>query len=331
MRLQDAILSVTGRPSEFIRRGSVGESEGAPGRWATIGGNRVWLPGSRVTRLCKPEEGIVYEIQCDDEGAEAEVVYRKPSEGGRGYERQSVARLPSYEAGCSFATWHSKIVKAASGRTDESIAREMRQLVLELCSNPYASRVMEAEADVAMDYADRVDEAANVIRGVKLLGIESRNTARVLGLDPVRYGAALERPYGYTPDGLRAALPLYEGSAIYLDHRPFEFDQTGARIIKSGERSANDLLGAARNVRFIDGHGLYGDFHYLAAHPFAPRLVEAARRFPTKLAFSHEAGYDEPILRDGKVFLSRITDVDGIALIASKPGTTSGLFESLRS
>jgi hypothetical protein len=345
-------------------------AEGQPGRWATISGRPVWLPGTKLTRLCKPEEGHVYEISCEDGKDEHEVHYRKPNASQRfGYDKQHIATAPTYEAACSVAGWHSKALGkradesqpsddiapdkakeilrdgtvhgrpltdaqrgmfgAAAGQADES-AQPFRQLVLELWS-PSHPRVLElASSDwPASDYSTRIDADSQVIRDVKLLGVQSRNTGRVLGLDPIKFGEALERPYGYTADGLRAALPLYEDAAVFLDHRPFDFDQSGARIIKTSERSASDLLGVMRNVRFADGDGIRGDFYYLSTHPFVPQLLETARKFPRKLAFSQEAGYDDPVLRDGQIWLSRITDVDGIALIASKPGTTAGLFESL--
>src|SRR5262249_2363425 len=46
---------------------------------------------------------------------------------------------------------------------------------------------------------DRVDVKGGVIHGVKIVGLESRNIGRTIGLDPDEFAGALDKPYGYSP------------------------------------------------------------------------------------------------------------------------------------
>lgn len=175
---------------------------------------------------------------------------------------------------------------------------------------------------------ERIDTTNHVIRGVKLIGIESRNPARVLGLSESDFGNAVDRPYRYSLEGLRQAASLYENAKVYLDHTAFKIDDDGRRVVNAGDtQRSNQLLGWVQNVTAHED-GLYGDLHYLDSHPFAARLVELADRNPKIISLSHEAVFGDPQLIDGRVVLNEITAVERIALISERPGTTNGLFES---
>lgn len=181
---------------------------------------------------------------------------------------------------------------------------------------------------------NRIDETAGVIRGVKLVGVQSINLARTIGINYDQVGAAANQPYSYSMAALKNAVPLYEGASVYQNHQPFTYDnKTGHRQVVPTERDNDDLLGWVKNVVVMETgnpqvDGLYGDFHYLRAHPMASRLVEVATRNPDKLALSHEAYFDDPKVVAGKVVINKLNRVDGLALVNQQPGTTRGLFES---
>ncbi len=189
--------------------------------------------------------------------------------------------------------------------------------------------VFELATGVTGPSNDRVDEAAGVIRGVKILGLDSNNRGYTLGLTAEEFGDAVNRPYSYTMEALRQAVPLYEGATVYSNHARFEIDKkTGRRLVEPTQRDNDDLVGWFENVKVIEGQGLFGDFHYVKAHPMSARVIEIARRRPDKLAFSHEAYFDDPRVIDGKIYLTKIVRVDCVALVSDKPGTTHGMFES---
>ena len=186
----------------------------------------------------------------------------------------------------------------------------------------------EIAANPQANFSDRIDRNACVIKGVKIIGLESKNTGRVIGLDQREFGAAVDRPYAYTPDALKAAIPLYEGAHVFSNHTKFDFDERGARRIQSSERQNEDMLGWLSNVHYVESQGLYGDLNYLNTHPMSQRLVEVASKNPRLMALSHEAVFDAPQVSGGRIYLTKISGVDSVALVSSKPGTTNGLFES---
>ena len=147
---------------------------------------------------------------------------------------------------------------------------------------------------------DAVDEDAGVIRGVKVIGVSSRNRRR------------------YKEAALVEAIPMYEGSRVYIDHvRP---DKSG-----SGERSVRDKWGELQNVRAIEG-GLAADLHYLKTHPMSPMLIESARRFPKSFGLSHDANGEETTTSGVRevVRINRVNSVD----VVNDPASNKGLFES---
>lgn len=180
----------------------------------------------------------------------------------------------------------------------------------------------------------RVDETNGVIHGVKLVGVQSNNLARTIGISYDQVGAAANQPYSYAIQALKDARGLYEGASIYSNHQPFVYDnKTGHRQVVPTERDNDDLVGWVQNVIVVETgdpnvDGLYGDFHYIRSHDLAPVLVEVALRNPNKLALSHEAYFDDPRVVNGKVVIGKLNRVDGLALVNQKPGTTRGLFES---
>jgi hypothetical protein len=142
----------------------------------------------------------------------------------------------------------------------------------------------------------RVDRDAGVVRGVKVLGPESRNGRR------------------YLDDAIRRAAPLYEGAKVYADHpdKP------------TRDRKVADYLGRLRNVRYCEGC-LYADLQVMRSHPLAEQLFEAAESQPFAFGLSHVV--DGIVQRRGsEQIVSEIRRVKSVDLVAD-PATTNGLYE----
>lgn len=173
---------------------------------------------------------------------------------------------------------------------------------------------------------DRVDADAGIIYGAKLVGLESRNVGRTIGLDPREFGDALNKPYGYAKRALEVAAPMYEGAAIRAGHPKTKLDAKGARVVVENSRDALPNIGVVKNVQ-IREDGLYGDLHLMKAHKDTPYILESAERMPDKIACSHNA-FGIPVLRDGRAVIEQILEVYSVDIVGDRPGTTNGLFES---
>lgn len=145
------------------------------------------------------------------------------------------------------------------------------------------------------------DEATGLVRGVKLLGIRSRN----------------KRNYD-TPGVRRTAKVLLEGAKVYIDH-----PETPGK-----PRSYRDSFGVVKNVHYRDGQGHFGDLSYNPSHPLANQFAWDVKNNPKGLGMSVNAFY----LR-GKIGKDGFESVEGLELIRSvdivtKPATSEGIFES---
>jgi hypothetical protein len=146
--------------------------------------------------------------------------------------------------------------------------------------------------------AVRVDRAAAVIRGVKLLGLESRNGR------------------SYLPEALVQAVPLYEDAKVNVNH---------PKGNPSGPRDYQDRIGVIRSVRAA-GNGLFGDFHFNPKHALAEQLVWDAEHAAENVGFSHNVEA-RTTRRGDRVVVEAITRVQSVDLVAD-PATTRGLYES---
>ena len=145
----------------------------------------------------------------------------------------------------------------------------------------------------------RVDRANGVIRGVKILGIVSRNGRT------------------YLPDALTAAVGLYEQAKVNVNH---------PKGSPAAARDYQDRIGVIRNVAARPGEGLFGDFHFNPKHALAEQLVWDAEHAPENVGFSHNV--QARTSRQGdRVVVEAITKVQSVDLVAD-PATTGGLFES---
>lgn len=149
----------------------------------------------------------------------------------------------------------------------------------------------------------RVDRGAGVIRGVKILGLESRNRRT------------------YLPEALRRAASLYEGAKVNVNH---------PKGSPNGPRDYQDRIGLLRNVRLeqADG-GLRGDFHFNPKHALAEQLIWDAEHSPENVGFSHNVeARTNP--KNGRAVVEEIIRVQSVDLVAD-PATTRGLFEQTES
>ena len=145
----------------------------------------------------------------------------------------------------------------------------------------------------------RVDRQAGVIRGVKVLGLESRNGRT------------------YLPEALAQAARLYEDAKVNVNH---------PKGNPAGPRDYQDRIGTIRNVAVRPGEGLFGDFHFNPKHALAEQLIWDAEHAPENVGFSHNV--EARIGRRGdRVVVEAITRVQSVDLVAD-PATTRGLFES---
>jgi hypothetical protein len=148
----------------------------------------------------------------------------------------------------------------------------------------------------------RVDRAAGVIRGVKLLGLSSRNGRR------------------YRESALIEAVGLYEGAKVNINH------PKGHPL---SPRDYQDRLGVVRGVAFRAGDGLFGDLHFNPKHALSEQLVWDAEHAPQNVGMSHNVL--ARTTRSGEdTVVEAITKVQSIDLVAD-PATTSGLYEYIES
>lgn len=143
-----------------------------------------------------------------------------------------------------------------------------------------------------------VDKEASVIRGVKLIGLESRNGR------------------SYPGSVLKAAVPHYEGVKVNIDHP----DKPTA------PRSLLSRSGVIRSARYLEGKGVFGDYHFNPKHQAAEQIAWDAENNPSAVGFSHNANL-RISTKKGKSIVEAIAGVRSLDLVAD-PATTSGFFES---
>ena len=143
-----------------------------------------------------------------------------------------------------------------------------------------------------------VDREANIVKGVKILGMKSQND-----------GGMRE----YAASALTEATPLYENSPVFVDHA------------RHGEsRSYRDRNGHLCNVR-VGEDGLYADHVYNPKHQVTEQYLWDADNAPANVGFSHDI---EGVCsrKEGRVIVESIKKVYSVDLVA-RPATTRGLFE----
>lgn len=150
--------------------------------------------------------------------------------------------------------------------------------------------------------AGKVDEAAGIIRGVKVLGEKSSNGRR----------------YRKTAMKEAASTGLYEDTAINVDHKSESADQRGW----------SERIATLKNVQYVEGQtdsSLTGDLHVRKSHPLYSMLMEDAKESTFGVGLSHSIrGRQEKI--GGIDEITNIESVVSVDLVQN-PATTKSLFE----
>jgi hypothetical protein len=147
----------------------------------------------------------------------------------------------------------------------------------------------------------RVDRQQGVLRGVKLLGLQSRNGRK------------------YLPDALSAARALYEGARVNVNH---------AKGHPLAARDYQDRLGVVRQIAWRSAEGLFGDLHFNPRHALAEQLVWDAEHAPENVGLSHNV-QARTVRQGDDTLVEAILKVHSVDLVAD-PATTAGLFEEVR-
>jgi hypothetical protein len=145
----------------------------------------------------------------------------------------------------------------------------------------------------------RVDGQQGILRGVKVLGLRSRNGRT------------------YLAEALERAVSLYEGAKVNVNH-----PKTGPLA----PRDYQDRIGSLRNVTVRADEGLFADLHFNPKHALAEQLLWDAQHAPENVGFSHNVLAKTSRRGDGTA-VEAITKVQSVDLVAD-PATTQGLFES---
>jgi hypothetical protein len=145
----------------------------------------------------------------------------------------------------------------------------------------------------------RVDRGGGVIRGIKVLGLVSRNSRE------------------YLPDALSRAATLYEGAKVNVNH---------PKSHPLAPRDYQERIGVIRSVEHRPGQGLFADFHFNPKHYLSEQLIWDAEHAPENVGFSHNV-QARTSRRGETTLVEEILHVHSVDLVAD-PATTRGLFES---
>jgi hypothetical protein len=143
-----------------------------------------------------------------------------------------------------------------------------------------------------------VDREQGVIPGVKILGLESKNGRR------------------YLPAAVAAAVPMYEGSMVNVNHPKGQANDP---------RDYEDRLGYLTGVHVASDGGLAGDLHFNPKHALAEQLCWDAEHAPQKVGLSHNVSAKTQ-MEGNTLVVEEITSVTSCDLVAD-PGSTKSLFE----
>ena len=164
--------------------------------------------------------------------------------------------------------------------------------------------LVETRSEIVQEFVDsrgialQSDRSNGVLRGVKLLGLRSKNGRT------------------YREAALRSAMSLYEGAKVNVNHPAG--DPLAARDYR-------DRLGVIRNVCVKPGDGLFGDLHYNPKHALSEQLAWDAEHAPENVGLSHNV-VARTTRQGTDLVVEAITRVRSVDLVAD-PATTSGLFE----
>jgi hypothetical protein len=162
------------------------------------------------------------------------------------------------------------------------------------------SQVVIESGGLALTPDSRVDVEAGIVRGVKVLGSQSRNGRT------------------YPPALLAERFSVYEGAQCYADH---SYEQ-----LKHGRaRPLGQWGGVLRAVSFR-GEAVHGDLHCLKETAAGRIILEAAARCPDKFGLSPMHLIESKKGAAGEEIVTAILEVWSVDAV-TRPATTRTLFE----
>jgi len=169
---------------------------------------------------------------------------------------------------------------------------------------PATLTTVESHHDESLQFlegtgAAKVDREAGIMRGVKLIGHDSKNGR------------------SYPPATLRAAISHYEGARVNVDH------PDGA---PGKPRRVADRMGIVSNARYVEGHGIFGDFKFNPKHALTEQVLWDAENNPSAVGFSHNATLRIGPKKNNRTVVEEVMGVRSVDLVAD-PATTASLFE----
>lgn len=165
--------------------------------------------------------------------------------------------------------------------------------------------VLETEDAFEAIAEERIDREKGIIRGVKLLGVRSRN----------------RRDYD-TPGVRESAKKMLAGAAIYIDHPKDAADS----------RSYKDKFGVVgKEITYVPGQGHFGNIHFNPKNQVAEQFIWDVLYAPNTFGMSINSSVK--YADNGRRNKSGDQVVESIELLRSldvvtRPGTTNGIFES---
>lgn len=139
----------------------------------------------------------------------------------------------------------------------------------------------------------------NLIKGVKILGIKSKNGRT------------------YPLEVMQKSLHMYENAIVALDH-----------VQHDKPRSVTDIFGRIKNPRMTKD-GIVGDLEYNNQHPYAKAFEYFVDNDPAAVGLSHEAvARTKMDYKTGEEIVEDIVEVEAVSLVANPATNPKGLFES---
>lgn len=165
--------------------------------------------------------------------------------------------------------------------------------------------VLETQEDAFEAIAeDRIDREKGVIRGVKLLGVRSKNKR------------------DYDTIGVReSGKKLLSGAAIYIDHP----------ATATTPRSYRDKFGVVGpSIEYVPGKGHFGDIHFNPKNQVAEQFIWDVLHAPKSFGMSINSAVK--FADNGRRNKAGDQTVESIEMLRSldvvtRPGTTDGIFE----
>jgi len=158
-----------------------------------------------------------------------------------------------------------------------------------------------------------VDRAAGIVRGLKVLGFNSR-----------KQDGTIKRVY--TEQAVERAVKAGMFEGVVVNYSPHS--QDAMRVGTKDSRPATETLGKLVNTKFVagSGGGVVGDLLYLKSVAFSETFCEACERMPDVWGLS--AMLDGTFKMEGEVqYVTKIEFVKCVDLVRN-PATTQSLVES---